>query len=150
MLCGKIFGQIGAGAIQDEARNRLKIRRSVSSYLAVHTAITCSGTRCTPYVSQRKAAFRVTVPDTYCAKTVTHVGWISFCVLLHLFISVLPCRCASDPSAPPPIESQCYGSGCDLAYHAAIKYALDLKLPEFSYRPVLPSFAGKSVVEMEI
>ena len=32
----------------------------------------------------------------------------------------------------------------DPAEHAAFKYALDLKLAEISYRPVLPSFAGKS------
>ena len=35
----------------------------------------------------------------------------------------------------------------DPAEHAAIKYALDLKLAEFSYRPVLPSFSGKSLLK---
>ena len=33
------------------------------------------------------------------------------------------------------------------AKHAAIKYALVLKLAEFSYRSVLPSFAGKSLLK---
>ena len=35
----------------------------------------------------------------------------------------------------------------DPAEHAAIKYALDLKFAEFSYRPVLPSFSGKSLLK---
>ena len=33
------------------------------------------------------------------------------------------------------------------AKHVAIQYALDLKLTEFSYRPVLPSLAGKTLLK---
>jgi len=38
----------------------------------------------------------------------------------------------------------------DPAEHAPIKYALDLKLAEFSYRSVLPSFSGKSLLKWRI